>query len=801
MFEKAFVINLPFKTDRLEIFQKSVPKCFGDVEVWPAVHGDSIRHPDWWHSGAGAWGCYRSHLQILEYCYQRQIESYVVFEDDAIFKPDSDESTRRFFDSLPADWEMAYLGGQLLHEIQHPPRRVNAEVMIPYNVNRTHCFSVHRRGYERLYRHLFAIPFEKHDHIDHHLGRLHESGSCKVYCPSKWIVGQDGGRSNISGNTNAATFWIDPERYVQVGRVEEKKSCVFLESTTDVAVELERRGWHRGHWQNDQRLDRGVCAAIASNDVQAELMKWYRYVIPEAVRQGNRCVCLFHPSLTIDVVQKLGVENLVHIKSENADHAEQQLIAFERGLITEPVSTEVPKRNLIYHIWPKSGSSVWRWNVEQLLKRIEQFDGVRSIGVVTSPDSDSLEDVQAAFAGHRIDNWIQFANDPKRGETVTFTKLLETLPTDDNSRTFYGHAKGVSHGENENVRSWAAMMYEVCLDNTEYVSASLDQYPVTGPFKNTREYAGQMVHGWHYSGTFFWFKNRELFSRNWRDVPPDYYGSEKYLGNLFTQAEAGCLFGDHVGWLYHVHEMSRVGGMLANWRKLGKPIEKAKVIPVYINARNLLTPLRKMVDYLLQIPNARPIIIDNDSTWGPLLEYYENDCPVKVVRTGVNGGKFGWSEHMLDHKAEGIEKYVVTDSDLELDGIPLDVLDVLSDGLDSHPGVTKVGLSLDFETIPDDYPMKQDVIDWECQFWRTRTGGFCHAGIDTTFAMRRASDPIAFETYGHRRADRPYCAGHWPWHWTPTVIEESEEIRHYIETCDTTGLHWTPRTADQLAIT
>ena len=85
-FSQAFVINLPFKTDRLNRFLQSAPECLGAIKQWDAVHGDTVRPPCFWKSGNGAWGCYRSHLQILEYAISKRLESYVVFEDDAIFR-------------------------------------------------------------------------------------------------------------------------------------------------------------------------------------------------------------------------------------------------------------------------------------------------------------------------------------------------------------------------------------------------------------------------------------------------------------------------------------------------------------------------------------------------------------------------------------------------------------------------------------------------------------------------------------------------------------------------------------------
>jgi GR25 family glycosyltransferase involved in LPS biosynthesis len=158
-------------------------------------------------------------MQILEHCYQKGIESYVVFEDDAIFKQGFDELLTSFLAELPSDWEQVYLGGQLLHESQHPPDRISDHVYRPYNVNRTHCFAVHQRGYAKLYKHLNAAPFAHGHHIDHHLGLIHETKGINVYCPHKWIVGQDAGSSNISGRNNAATYWTDPEKLSIENRV------------------------------------------------------------------------------------------------------------------------------------------------------------------------------------------------------------------------------------------------------------------------------------------------------------------------------------------------------------------------------------------------------------------------------------------------------------------------------------------------------------------------------------------------------------------------------------------------------
>ena len=213
--EKCYVINLDHRRDRLNAFYNRLPPDFpwSTPERWQAIHGDSVKHPDWWTAGNGAWGCYKSHLNILEHCMNNHFDSYIVFEDDALFCDDFNDLMFDFYANLPDDWELVYIGGQLLHTDNHPPEEVNPRVYIPYNVNRTHAFMVRgKRGMEIMYKFLQAVPFEHGYHIDHHLGLLHERRMLKIYCPHKWLVGQIGCSSNISGQLTGSTFFDDPYR-------------------------------------------------------------------------------------------------------------------------------------------------------------------------------------------------------------------------------------------------------------------------------------------------------------------------------------------------------------------------------------------------------------------------------------------------------------------------------------------------------------------------------------------------------------------------------------------------------------
>lgn len=226
------------------------------------------------------------------------------------------------------------------------------------------------------------------------------------------------------------------------------------------------------------------------------------------------------------------------------------------SIISMSVSNPGSKRHLLYHIWPKSGNGTWQWNVEQLLKRIDQFDGVRSIGIVTSNDADSPQIVQKMFDGHRIDNWLILQNDPSKAESVTFKRLLLTVEHEPGI-TFYGHAKGVKYPDG-GTRDWANAMYRLCLDEPEWIDEELKCHVAAGAFLQPEFWSDSTRYGWYFSGTFFWIKNQDIFSLpNWSEIRATYHGSELWIGELISRKQAVDLCGIKPGILYDRAEVAK----------------------------------------------------------------------------------------------------------------------------------------------------------------------------------------------------------------------------------------------------
>jgi hypothetical protein len=202
-FDRVYVINLPRRTERLETFFQRIPTNFPFrvPERYAAIDGGLASPPDWWKGGKGAWGCYKAHLRILEDCLSHEINSVLIFEDDAVCVEGFAEKVQEFWQHLPQDWEMVYLGGQHIQEKRGLPRKVNDWVYQPFNVNRCHCYGFRgRKMLEKAYKHLNnVVEWTVPHHVDHYFGELHKKMETGLYVPREWLVAQSEGKSDICG--------------------------------------------------------------------------------------------------------------------------------------------------------------------------------------------------------------------------------------------------------------------------------------------------------------------------------------------------------------------------------------------------------------------------------------------------------------------------------------------------------------------------------------------------------------------------------------------------------------------------
>lgn len=215
-------------------------------------------------------------------------------------------------------------------------------------------------------------------------------------------------------------------------------------------------------------------------------------------------------------------------------------------------------------------------------------------------------------------------------------------------------------------------------------------------------------------------------------------------------------------------------------------LAESKEIPIIITSFNQLEYLKKLIDFLLSKGFLNIVVIDNNSTYKPLLDYFnEIQSKVTIHKLQKNYGHLVfWKRYDLFVKY-GNGYYVVTDPDIvPLADCPDDFLLKFQSILSANKKRMKVGFGLEIKDIPLSNPNREKVIQWEKKFWEKKISeGVFDADIDTTFAL--------YKPYYHRknkkfktalRTDYPYVAIHGGWY--IDINKLSEEQLYYFETAN-----------------
>jgi hypothetical protein len=214
---------------------------------------------------------------------------------------------------------------------------------------------------------------------------------------------------------------------------------------------------------------------------------------------------------------------------------------------------------------------------------------------------------------------------------------------------------------------------------------------------------------------------------------------------------------------------------------------RSNTTPVLINNFNRLCTLKVQIEWLRSLNDPVSIIIvDNKSTYAPLLEYYRSlDYPnVQVVYLNFNSWKAGVMA--VAEKLSGFPKFIVTDPDLlPYNSTPADVISYLSRLMDRYEGYNHIGLSLEINDIPDTNPLKKRILDHQSQFWppiaKKINNEVYEAFIDTTFAMYRNSSKMKYSLPA-LRTGRPYTLKHKDWYLDAERL--SQEFIYYLKSCE-----------------
>ncbi len=221
------------------------------------------------------------------------------------------------------------------------------------------------------------------------------------------------------------------------------------------------------------------------------------------------------------------------------------------------------------------------------------------------------------------------------------------------------------------------------------------------------------------------------------------------------------------------------------------PKVETKSIPIIINNRNRLSYLKRLIDSLRIRGYSNIHIIDNDSTFPPLLEYYDSigeECSIHFLKKN-EGFCALWDTDVFDLNFRD-KYYVYTDPDLEIhEDCPNDFIKKMLFELWRNPQLGKIGLGLVIDDLPDHYDKKDEVIEWEKQYFVSKISrDVFNAPVDTTFALYRPNKigPAGFVKSA--RLAHPYVAKHLPWY--ENSANNTDENKYYIRN-SATSTHWT----------
>lgn len=207
-----------------------------------------------------------------------------------------------------------------------------------------------------------------------------------------------------------------------------------------------------------------------------------------------------------------------------------------------------------------------------------------------------------------------------------------------------------------------------------------------------------------------------------------------------------------------------------------------------MNNRNRLTSTKALVEWLIRAGTQTIIILDNESTYPPLLEYYYNVLESQNAATVILQGNLGpwsfWEQGLFRTQST---PYIVTDADtVPSECCPTDLIQKMQSVLLGNPACGKVGPGLRLDNIPDlsrEFITNGDGKGWagEGVFWKSRhSSGAFNAPIDTTFAMYSAYSPWIPADWRNLRLDLPYVVEHAPWYVSKPFSEEEQYYRDHV---------------------
>jgi hypothetical protein len=184
---------------------------------------------------------------------------------------------------------------------------------------------------------------------------------------------------------------------------------------------------------------------------------------------------------------------------------------------------------------------------------------------------------------------------------------------------------------------------------------------------------------------------------------------------------------------------------------------------VIIIGFNQLTYIKKMVEQLEKY-TTDIVILDNASTFKPLLDYYDNGYKYTLLKQKSNfGHKVYEKQFIIDVIGN---TYFLTDPDLEFNKeLPATFMDELIE-ISNYYLAEKVGMALEYKSKnirSNVTAFGKSIVEWEQQYWRLKfyykNYEIYDGALDTTFCLVNKNNKGS-----HYRIAGNFLCKHKPWY-------------------------------------
>lgn len=146
-FDKVYCINLEHREDRKNHILSECNKYdLGEVSFFNAFNGNNLSNP--YKISNGNFGLILTNIEIIKEAKNNNYKNILILEDDCYFTREV-LNINTYFDALPDDWDMLYLGGNHNTHVGNPPPIViNEKIVKLHSTLTTHFVAINNHMYD-----------------------------------------------------------------------------------------------------------------------------------------------------------------------------------------------------------------------------------------------------------------------------------------------------------------------------------------------------------------------------------------------------------------------------------------------------------------------------------------------------------------------------------------------------------------------------------------------------------------------------------------------------------------------------